>query len=307
MIRLGTRGSLLARTQSGIVADAITRVTGEPCELVAIRTEGDNLNVPLDAPSRPGAFVSALRDALLAGEVDVVVHSFKDLPSAPVAELRLAAVPPREDSRDALVSRGSGLAELPAGSRVGTSSPRRRAAVARLRPDLDVVPLRGNVDTRLARVDAGAVEAAILAAAGLSRLGRTARITEYLDPLAMLPAPAQGALAVECRDDTARSLVPTRSDSLADALATLDDPTARVCVTAERAVLRGIEAACTTAVGAHATWQEGRLTVTAELSDHRGVEYARAARSCAMPFAEPGAAENLGLQVAEALLGGGDA
>jgi hydroxymethylbilane synthase len=152
MIRLGTRGSLLARTQSGLVADALAQLTGEPVELVVIRSEGDDTSIPLDAPSRPGAFVSALRDALLAGTVDVVVHSFKDLPSAPADGLVVAAIPERAPAADVLVSRAGTLSELPAGARVGTSSPRRAAALARFRPDLAVVAIRGNVDTRIGKV-----------------------------------------------------------------------------------------------------------------------------------------------------------
>ena len=294
MIRLGTRGSLLARTQSGTVAAALSRIIGEDVELVTIRTEGDDLSVPLDAPSRPGAFVSALRDALHAGAVDLVVHSFKDLPSEPLPGLVVAAVPVREDPRDALVSRGPGLADLPPGATIGTSSPRRRAALARLRPDLRVVPLRGNVDTRLQRVATGDLDAAILAAAGLTRLGRTDRVTEYLDPDAWLPAPAQGALAVECRD----------GEALAEAVAVLDDPDTRLLVTAERAVLRGVEATCTTAVGAQATWVDGRLTLAADLTDHHGIGYARHTQWSVMPEAHLAGAAELGLSVARALLGG---
>ena len=294
MIRLGTRGSILARTQSGMVADALTRTTGRRCDLVVIRTEGDDLSVPLDAPSRPGAFVSALRDALTENRVDVVVHSFKDLPSEPATGLAVVAVPRREDPRDALVSRGPRLAELPAGARVGTSSPRRRAALERLRPDLVVVPLRGNVDTRLGRVESGEVDAVILASAGLGRLGRAARITELLPPDLILPAPAQGALAVECRVGTA----------LAEAAATLDHPPSRVTVTAERAVLRGIRAACTTAIGAHATWLDGVLTLEAELTGHRGVDHARSRRSIPLAEADLAAAESVGLAVAHDLMEG---
>lgn len=294
MIRLGTRGSLLARTQSGMVADALTRVSGRPCDLIVIRTEGDDLTVPLSAPSRPGAFVSALRDALNDGRVDVVVHSFKDLPSEPVPGLAVLAVPRREDPRDALVSRGPGLADLPTGARVGTSSPRRRAALERLRPDLAVVPLRGNVDTRLGKVDSGELDAAILACAGLTRLGRAARITEVLDPGLVVPAPAQGALAVECRPDA----------DLAAAVTRLDHLPSRVTITAERAVLRGVQAACTTAVGAHATWRDGVLTLEADLSGHRGVDYARSRRSIPLAEADLAAATSVGLAVAEDLLRG---
>lgn len=286
VLRLGTRGSLLATTQSGQVADAL-RALGLEVELVVVRTEGDDLRVPLDAPSRPGAFVAALRDELLAGTVDLVVHSYKDLPSEPLPGLVVAAVPVRQPAHDVLVTRdGTDLAGLTAGAVVGTSSPRRAAALARHRPDLQVVGLRGNVDTRLAAVDSGRVDAAVLAAAGLGRLGRSRGVA--LPTSVLLPAPAQGALAVECR---VGELVPV--------LAQLDDAAARLTVTAERAVLRGIEAACTTAIGALATRDGDELALEAELTGHRGVSFARVARRGP---AGPAGAEALGLAVATDLL-----
>lgn len=196
-LRLGTRGSLLARTQSQLVADSITAATGRAVELVIVRTEGDDVSIPLDAPSRPGAFAAALRDALLDDRVDLAVHSFKDLPSAPLPGLSVAAIPPRADPRDALCSRdGLSLDALPRGARVGTSSPRRVAGLLRARSDLQIVPIRGNVDTRLRKVRDGDVDAVVLAAAGLQRLGREAAVTEFIDAGIVLPAPAQGALAV---------------------------------------------------------------------------------------------------------------
>ncbi|MEN0069883.1 MAG: hydroxymethylbilane synthase, partial [Propionicimonas sp.] len=265
MIRLGTRGSLLARTQSGMVADALGRLLGEPVELVTIRTEGDDTSVPLDAPSRPGAFVSALRDALLEGRVDVVVHSFKDLPSAPAEGLVVAAIPERAPAHDVLVSAAGGLDELPPGARVGTSSPRRAAGLARYRPDLVVVPIRGNVDTRIRKVREGEVDAAVLAAAGLERVGRSDEVAQAIPTAVLVPAPAQGALAVECRADS----------PLRPAIAHLDHSATRLEVTAERAVLADVDAACTTAVGAHATWSGDLLTLTGDLSRHAGVAHAR--------------------------------
>ena len=188
-------------------------------------------------------FVSALRDALVAGQVDVAVHSYKDLPTAVDPRLRLAAVPPREDPRDALVARdGKVLGELPVGARVGTGSPRRHAQLDALGLGLQVVAIRGNVDTRIGKVRAGELDAVVVAAAGLRRLGRVAEATELLDPLQMLPAPAQGALAVECRAEDA---------ALAVALAAaLDDEATRAAVTAERAVLATLEAGCSAPVGA---------------------------------------------------------
>ncbi|CAN5581679.1 hydroxymethylbilane synthase [soil metagenome] len=248
-LRLGTRRSPLALAQSKTVADALTASAGRPVELVEITTYGDTSSAAVAQLGGTGVFVGALREALLAGEIDLAVHSYKDLPTAPAAGLRVAAVPPREDPRDALVARdGLTLGELPAGSRVGTGSPRRTALLHALGLGLDVVPIRGNVDTRLAKVTAGEVDAVVLARAGLARLDRLAAATEVLDPLQMLPAPAQGALAVECRDgDTA----------VEQPLAALEDLTARAAVTAERALLAALEAGCTAPVGAYAEVAEG--------------------------------------------------
>jgi hydroxymethylbilane synthase len=253
-LRLGTRASRLARTQSQAVADAITAATGAPVELVHITTEGDRSTAAIAQLGGTGVFVTALRAALLAGEVDVAVHSYKDLPTAPAEGLLLAAVPPREDPRDALVARdGLTLGELPAGSRVGTGAPRRVAQLRALGLGLDVVPIRGNVDTRLARVaglggDGADLDAVVLARAGLARLGRLDAVTETLDPLQVLPAPAQGALAVECRADDVR----TR-----ELLAPLDDAGTRACVVAERAALAALEAGCSAPVAAAAELAEG--------------------------------------------------
>ena len=197
------------------MAAALTAATGRDVELVEIVTEGDRNPGPLAALGGTGVFTSALRDALLAGDIDLAVHSLKDLPTAAAAGLVIAAVPPREDPRDVLVARDDlGLGELPAGSRVGTGSPRRAAQLRALGYGLDVVDIRGNVDTRLRKVADGEVDAVVLARAGLARLGRLDAVTEVLDPTQMLPAPGQGALAVECRSDR---------EDVVDALATLDD------------------------------------------------------------------------------------
>ncbi len=291
MIRLGTRGSRLARTQSGVVADAIAAAFG-PVETVMIRSEGDDTQVALDSFTRPGAFVTALEDALLAGRVDVVVHSYKDLPSAPTPGLVVAAVPVRASVADVLVARrGMTLADLPPNATVGTSSPRRSAALLRARPDLTVVPLRGNVDTRLRAVAEGKLDAVVLAEAGLERLGV---LTEDMTPLGtdvMLPAPAQGALAVQCRSD----------DSLARQLAYLDDAATRLCVAAERAVLAEVEAACTTAIGALAHIESGWLSLEAEIAEHRGVLYARRSDRVEVDGGLA-AAEELGRRVARVLM-----
>jgi hydroxymethylbilane synthase len=254
VLRLGTRASVLARTQSQTVADAITASTGTPVELVHITTDGDRSQAAIAQLGGTGVFVTALRDALLAGEIDVAVHSYKDLPTAPAPGLVLAAVPPREDPRDALVARdGLTLGELPAGSAVGTGAPRRVAQLRALGLGLEIVPIRGNVDTRLGRVAGSAtgpgdLDAVVLARAGLARLGRLGVITEALDPLQVLPAPAQGALAVECRTSDAR----TR-----ELLGGLEDSRARACALAERTTLGRLEAGCSAPVAAYAEVAEG--------------------------------------------------
>jgi hydroxymethylbilane synthase len=240
-LRIGTRPSKLAMAQSGQIA-ARLRDAGYDAVLVEVSTPGDRSSAPV-AELGVGVFVSALRDALARGDVDVAVHSYKDLPSAPDPRLVLAAVPPREDPRDALVARdGKVLGELPVGARVGTGSPRRRAQIDALGLGLEVVALRGNVDTRIAKVAAGELDAVVVAAAGLRRLGRVDEATELLDPVQMLPAPAQGALAIECRVDDldlARTLT-----------SVLDDEYTRAAVAAERAVLAGLEADCNAPIGA---------------------------------------------------------
>ncbi|MGD9958448.1 hydroxymethylbilane synthase [Nocardioides sp.] len=250
MIRLGTRASLLARTQSQLVADLITERMGVEVELVEVSTTGDRTAAPLSQLGGTGVFVSALRDALLRGEVDVCVHSLKDLPTGPAAGVTLAAVPARADARDVLVARdGLTLGELPVGSKVGTGSPRRAAQLHALGLGLEIVDIRGNVDTRLRKVSEGEVDAVILARAGLDRIGRAAAVTETLDPLQMLPAPGQGALAVECRS--------TDEVLAKDLCAALEDPHTRVAVDAERSLLATLEAGCAAPVGALAEVVEG--------------------------------------------------
>lgn len=251
-LRIGTRASVLATTQSQLVADQIAARLGRPVRLVEISTEGDRSQAegtPLAGGSSTGVFVSALRDALLDGRVDVAVHSLKDLPTYPAAGIALVAIPGREDPRDVVVARdGLTLGELPVGSRVGTGSPRRAAQLHALGLGFEVAGLRGNVDTRIRKVRSGEYDAIVLARAGLARIGRLDEITEVLDPLQMLPAPGQGALAVECRDD----------DDLAARLREeLDDPRARAAVEAERAVLATLEGGCSAPIGALAEVVEG--------------------------------------------------
>jgi hydroxymethylbilane synthase len=249
-LRVGTRASLLARTQSELVATQLRQALDRDVELVDVTTEGDVSRAPLASFGGVGVFVGALRDALLRGDVDVAVHSLKDLPTTPHEQIELAAVPVREDPRDVVVARdGLTLGELPAGSRIGTGSPRRAAQLRALGLGFDVVAIRGNVDTRIRKVVSGDVDAVVLARAGIARLGRMDEVTEVLDPLQMLPAPGQGALAVECRADD-RELVAQVAEAL-------DDPRTRAAVAAERAVLAALEAGCSAPVGAMAEIAEG--------------------------------------------------
>jgi hydroxymethylbilane synthase len=237
-LRIGTRASLLARTQTALVIDAL----GVPVEVVPVVTAGDRSSAAVSQLGGTGVFVSALRDALVAGEIDVAVHSYKDLPTAPVPGIVIAAVPVREDPRDVLVARdGLVLGELPVGARVGTGSPRRAAQLRALGLGLEVVAIRGNVDTRLAKVSSGEFDAVVLALAGLRRLGRTDEITEILDPIQILPAPAQGALAIECRTD---------DQAATEVLAAIDHADSRAVVAAERSLLAALEAGCSAPVGA---------------------------------------------------------
>lgn len=239
-LRIGTRGSVLATTQAGTVRDALI-AAGQPAELVIITTKGDITPGPVQRIG-VGVFTAELREALLAGDVDVAVHSYKDLPTKQDPRMVIAAVPPREDPRDALVARdGLVLGELPPGSKVGTSAPRRRAQLAALGLGLQIEPLRGNIDTRIGKVDSGELDAIVIARAGLSRIGRLDRVTEALEPVQMLPAPSQGALAVECRAD---------DPEMIELLAGLDDRPSRAAVVAERALLAELEAGCTAPVGA---------------------------------------------------------
>jgi hydroxymethylbilane synthase len=247
-LRLGTRASVLATTQSRWVGDRLTAALGREVELVEITTQGDRDSQPLAQLGGTGVFVSALREALLDGRIDVAVHSLKDLPTQPAPGIALAAVPLREDPRDVVVARdGLTLGELPVGSRVGTGAPRRSAQLHALGLGLEITDIRGNVDTRIRKVREGAYDAVVLARAGLARLGRLDEATEVLDPLQMLPAPGQGALAVETRE----------GDDLTAEVSVLDDPHTRAAVTAERAVLATLEGGCSAPVGVLAEVVEG--------------------------------------------------
>ncbi|GHP19270.1 hydroxymethylbilane synthase [Rhodococcus sp. 05-2255-1e] len=240
VVKIGTRGSLLATTQADTVRVALA-AAGVEAELVIVKTAGDLSAAPVQTIG-VGVFTAALREALADGTVDIAVHSYKDLPTAADERFTIAAIPAREDPRDALVARdGLVLGELPADAKVGTSAPRRIAQLRALGQGLDVRPLRGNLDTRIGKVASGELDAVIVARAGLARIGRLDVVTEALDPVQLLPAPAQGALAVECRSgDT----------DLATSIATLDDAHSRAAVAAERGLLAELEAGCTAPVGA---------------------------------------------------------
>jgi len=247
-LRLGTRKSPMAITQSRQVADMITERTGRPVEIVGVTTLGDVNRAQLTQIGGTGVFVGALREALLAGEVDLAVHSLKDLPAAPAAGILLAAVPPRDDPRDALIARdGAKFADLPAGASIGTGSLRRAAQLLALRADLRCVPIRGNAGTRLQKVADGELDGVVLACAGLARIGSSDVITQVFEPDEMLPAPGQGALAVECRDG---------EPGLAELLAAVNDGASMAAAVAERSLLQGLAAGCSAPVGGYAAGTE---------------------------------------------------
>lgn len=280
-MRLGTRASALATTQAQWVADEL-RALGVEVEIVHVQTEGDQSSAPLTQIGGNGVFASALRTALRAGDIDCAVHSLKDLPVAPEEGLAIAAIPAREDPRDVVISAGHvPLGDLPHGSTVGTGSPRRAEQLATLAPHVRTVDIRGNVGTRIDKVSRGDVDAIVLAAAGLTRLGRMGEVTQVLELDAMLPAAGQAALAIECRavEAPALSSEPVSNDgdaAIYAACAALDDPVTRACVSAERTMLETLEAGCTAPVGAHARavgqgyhltgWSAGRHT-RARVSD----------------------------------------
>ncbi|MEV6968141.1 hydroxymethylbilane synthase [Hamadaea sp. NPDC051192] len=269
-LRLGTRGSALATAQSQMVADAVTAATGRTVELVEIVTPGDRSAAPVQRLG-VGVFVSALRDALQAKEIDFAVHSYKDLPTAPVDDLIIAAVPERADPRDVLVARdGLTLAELPPSSVVGTGALRRIAQLQALGLGLRTTPIRGNVDSRLRRVASGELDAIVLAKAGLDRLGRSAEATEALDPMLMLPAPAQGALAVECRAD---------DNDLVAALSALDHPATRAAVAAERGLLAQLEAGCSAPIAGLAEISEDEIYLRGAVFSEDGRHAIRLSRT----------------------------
>jgi hydroxymethylbilane synthase len=261
----------MAIAQSRQVAGMITERTGRVVEIVGVTTLGDVSRAQLSQIGGTGVFVSALRDALLGGEVDLAVHSLKDLPTGPAAGITLAAVPPRDDPRDALVARdGAKLADLPPGARIGTGSPRRAAQLLGLRAGLRCVPIRGNAGTRLGKVSEGELDAVVLAYAGLARIGHVGAVTQVFEPDEMLPAPGQGALAVECREGDAE---------LAALLQAVTDEASVAAVTAERSLLEALEAGCSAPIGAYAAVtpaQQGQLRMQAAVISPDGSRVLRA-------------------------------
>ncbi|MCL6498890.1 MAG: hydroxymethylbilane synthase [Firmicutes bacterium] len=285
-LRVGTRASSLSRRQTDWVLQLLRRADPRvQFHVVPVRTAGDRTPRPIAELGGVGWFTRELERALLEGAVDLVVHSLKDLPTETPGGLVVAATPPREDARDALVGRWPTLDALPRGARVGTSSPRRRAQLLAYRRDLEVVPLRGNVDTRLRKVDAGEVEAAVLAAAGLVRGGWEDRIRQYLDPEVMLPAPAQGALAVQVRES---------DGPLVELIRQIDHPPTRAAVRAERAFLRALGGGCTLPVGALATVEGDRLCLRVRVLSEDGSRQVSARRE-----GRPDDPERLGHEAAE--------
>lgn len=286
MLKIGTRGSKLATTQAGHMRDALISA-GYDAELTIITTPGDVNMAPVERIG-VGVFTQALRDAMERGECDIAVHSFKDLPTAADERFHLV-VPKRADYREAFIARdGLTLAELPEGARVGTSAPRRVSQLRAVRPDLDIRPLRGNIDSRMARVTAGELDAVVLAAAGLDRIGALGNATQLFTPAEILPAPAQGALAVECRVGDAE---------IVTAISTLADADATAAAFAERSVLATLEAGCTAPVAAFARIDGSELELTGGVFALDG--------SAALKETARGpvdASLELGKQVAQALL-----
>ncbi len=284
--------------QTGMVADQLARASGREVELVQITTAGDTSRESLASLGGTGVFASALRDSLLSGECDLVVHSLKDLPTAPVPGLRIGATPKRADARDVLVARaGLTLENLPEGARVGTGSPRRAAQLLAARPDLEVLDIRGNVDTRVSRVTEGDLDAVVLAAAGLSRLGRLDLVSQYFELSDWPSAPGQGALAIEVRESAGREL-----DGL---LRRIDHATTRLTAGAERAVLARLEAGCAAPVGATAVIDASLLLLTATVLSTDGARSLTSSHAGVLegsPAERDALAVELGDRVAEELL-----
>ncbi|AOY56589.1 hydroxymethylbilane synthase [Candidatus Rhodoluna planktonica] len=296
-LRVGTRGSLLALTQTRIFTGELTRLHPEiEIEEVLIQTHGDLSTEPLSESKTPGVFVNALRDALLNFQVDFIVHSMKDLPANPHPAIATACVPSRQDSRDGLVSKNNlRLDELPSGAIVGTSSPRRAASIRQSRPDLVIADIRGNIDTRIAKVQGGEYDATLLAMAGLNRIDKSDAVCEIFETENFVPAAGQGALSIECR---------WGDSDLISLLAELDDAETRLVTTAERSVLSGLEAGCATAIGASAKYVDGTLILMTELAVESTGESQLVKRSAHSSLDDIEAATRLGHEAAKELLGG---
>ncbi|HHC72397.1 MAG TPA: hydroxymethylbilane synthase [Thiotrichales bacterium] len=293
-LRIATRQSKLALWQANHVRDRLMAIhPGLEVELVTMTTKGDRiLDAPLAKVGGKGLFVKELENSLLAGDTDIAVHSMKDVPMELPEGLQISVVLEREDPRDAFVcNRHASLGELPEGARVGTSSLRRRCQLAGMRPDLQILDLRGNVDTRLRKLDEGRYDAIILAAAGLRRLGWEARITETLEPETMLPAVAQGAIGIECRSDDSR---------VRELLAPLDHPTTHLRVRAERAFNHRLEGGCQVPIGGHAVVEHDVILLRGLVGSPDGRETVQGVIS-----GRPGDGEELGRVLAEDLLSRG--
>jgi hydroxymethylbilane synthase len=292
---LATRRSALALAQSRAFAKTLmAAVPGLSIEELHVVTSGDRTqDKPLQDIGGKGLFIKELEEALLDGRADFAVHSIKDVPAVIADSLFLAAIPRREDPRDALVTRtGAPLSGLTAGARIGTGSLRRALALKSARPDVVVEPVRGNVDTRLRKVDEGHYDAVVLALAGLKRLGLEGRATEILDPEVSLPAIGQGALGIECRREDART---------AEALASIVDPETSLCVTAERAVMAAVDGNCRTPVAAFAERQGDRLRLRALLAEPDGSDLRTTERLAAWP-ADATEAERIGKDAGDELV-----
>jgi hydroxymethylbilane synthase len=292
-IRIGTRGSLLAKWQAEFVRKRIFQTTGVEPEIVIVKTTGDNmLQTPFSQIGGKGVFIKELEEALLEEHIDLAVHSVKDVPTDVPSRLCFPAVCRRDDTRDCLISgKGETLDKLRRGARVGTSSLRRQSQLRHLRPDLDVRELRGNVDTRLRKVDSGEYEAIVLAKAGLDRLGMSSRISEVLSPDVCMPAVGQGAIAVQAR---------IKDEELGDALAPLDDLETRQSIVAERALLGALQGGCQVPLGAWARFERNQLTMDAVVCSPDGASYIR--QRATGPTDQP---RELGQQLAQMLIDAG--
>lgn len=294
--RIGTRGSILARWQAEFVRKKILQATGVDAEIVVIKTSGDKLQqVSFSEIGGQGVFVKELQEALLNEEIDLAVHSVKDVPTDVSSRLCFPVICRRDDVRDCLVTAKAGqkLSSLRKGARVGTSSLRRHAQLRHVRPDLDVRELRGNVDTRLRKVESGEYEAILLAKAGLDRLGQSARIAEVLDPETMMPAVGQGAIGVQAR---------VKDVEMAEAISTLDDFETRQSIVAERSLLGALQGGCQVPLGAWARLERGELVMDAVVCSPDGTKHVRQHGA-----APPEQARDLGRHIAELLWNAGGA